>query len=234
MNRYTFALLILAAGLVLLIANHDAGEIFGVGSDDFADLVRLFSLAALIGAGVLIGRRHSFGRVARDLMAWAVIALGLIVLWLYRGDFLALGDRVRAALVPGQAVVSRGADGTTEIILHKSMSGHFEATVEINGRAVPMLVDTGASAISLSWEDARRAGLNPENLNYSATVMTANGPASAAPVRLAQVSLGPVSRRNVLALVATEGRLERSLLGMSFLSTLSSIRMESDEMRLRD
>ncbi|MCX8999810.1 TIGR02281 family clan AA aspartic protease [Rhizobiaceae bacterium BDR2-2] len=234
MNRYTIGLLILAVSLALLIFNHGAGETFGVDNDRFAELMRLLTLTTVIGAGILISRRYTFGKVARDLAIWLVIILALIVLWLYRGDFRSLGDRVFAALVPGQSVISRGADGTTEIILHKSMNGHFEAVVEINGQAISVLVDTGASAISLSWEDALAAGLNPDNLTYSATVRTANGLASAAPVRLAQVSLGPITRRNVPALVATKDRLEQSLLGMSFLSTLGSLRMEADELRLRD
>lgn len=234
MNRYTIAFLILAAGLALLIVNHGAGETLGFENDDFARLVSLLPFATLIGAGILIGRRQALGKVVRDLAAWAVIILGLIVVWLYRGDLLALGDRVLAALTPGQPVVSRSVDGQTEVILHKSMNGHFQADVEINGQMVSMLVDTGASTVSLSWEDARQVGLNPENLNYSATVRTANGLANAAPVRLAQISLGPISRRNVPALVATEGRLEQSLLGMSFLSTLSTMRMQNDELRLRD
>jgi aspartyl protease family protein len=65
-------------------------------------------------------------------------------------------------------------------------------------------------------------------------VMTANGRAMAAPVRLEEISIGPISRRNVRAMVAEDGRLAESLLGMSFLSTLSSLQMQTDELRLRD
>lgn len=234
MNRYTIALLILAAGLALLMFNHGVGETFGIENDDFGRLVSLLPFVTLLGTGILVGRRHALGKVVRDLATWAVIVLGLVVVWLYREELKDLRDRVIAALVPGQPVISRSTGGEAEIILHKSMNGHFEAEVEINGKTVSMLVDTGASAVSLSWEDAREVGLNPENLNYSATVTTANGEASAAPVKLAQITLGTISRRNVPALVATEGRLEQSLLGMSFLATLGSLRMQDDEMRLRD
>ena len=66
------------------------------------------------------------------------------------------------------------------------------------------------------------------------TVMTANGRAQAAPVRLSEVSIGPIVRRDVRAMVAEEGRLDESLLGMTFLSTLSSMQMQSDELRLKD
>ncbi|MOA67884.1 hypothetical protein D3C78_1952410 [compost metagenome] len=64
--------------------------------------------------------------------------------------------------------------------------------------------------------------------------MTANGPAMAAHVRLDEIAIGPISRRNVRAMVARDGMLDESLLGMSFLSTLSSLNMQTDELRLRD
>ena len=234
MNRLTFVLLILAGGLVLLAFNAENGRTLGIANDDFARLVALLPFVTVLGASLLIGHRYPLGKVARDLLVWLVIALGLVVVWLYRGDLQVIGNRVLAALMPGRAVVSTSRGGTTEIILSKAMNGHFQADVEINGQSVSMLVDTGASSVSLSWEDAYAVGLNPQNLVYSETVMTANGRARAAPVTLAVVSLGPIQRRNVPALVATQGRLDQSLLGMSFLSTLGSLRMQADELRLED
>ena len=64
--------------------------------------------------------------------------------------------------------------------------------------------------------------------------MTANGPALAAPVTLEEFAIGPIERRNIRATVAAEGKLDRSLLGMSFLSTLDTLQMRTDELRLRD
>jgi len=99
---------------------------------------------------------------------------------------------------------------------------------------VSMLVDTGASAVVLSFEDAERIGLEPQRLAYTVTVSTANGRATAAPVRLDEIAIGPVLRRNVRAMVTEEGRLDQSLLGMTFLSTLGSFQMQGEELRLRD
>lgn len=64
--------------------------------------------------------------------------------------------------------------------------------------------------------------------------MTANGPALAAPVTLPEIAIGPIRRTNIRGMVAAEGRLDSSLLGMSFLSTLDFLQMRSDELRLRD
>jgi aspartyl protease family protein len=97
-----------------------------------------------------------------------------------------------------------------------------------------MLVDTGASSVVLSYDDARAIGLDPKDLNYTVSVMTANGRAMAAPVRLDEISIGPIVRRNIRAMVAEEDRLNESLLGMTFLSTLGSLQMQTDELRLRD
>src|SRR6218665_1405051 len=121
MNRLIFVLVMLAAGLLILVLNHGNDEIFGMDSDQFGRLVSLLPFATVLGAGILISRRHTLARSLRDLAAWAVIILGLIVLWLYRDDFSTLGDRVLAALVPGRAVVSQSAEGGSEGILHKSI-----------------------------------------------------------------------------------------------------------------
>ncbi len=77
-------------------------------------------------------------------------------------------------------------------------------------------------------------GINPDNLNYTVSVMTANGRTSAAPVRLSEIAVGPIVRRNVPALVAQKGQLDQSLLGMTFLSTLGSLQMQTDQLTLRD
>jgi len=64
--------------------------------------------------------------------------------------------------------------------------------------------------------------------------MTANGRTSVAPVRLSEIAIGPIVRRNVSALVAQDGQLEQSLLGMTFLSTLGSLQMQTDKLTLRN
>lgn len=234
MNRFTIALVIIIAGLALLLANQDSGQTLGMNNDDFARLVSLLPFATLLGAGILVSRRRALSQTLRDILLWLVIILAIVAGWVYRTDLQQIGDRVLAALIPGRAVETQSMDGETAVILHKSMDGHFTADVAINGQIISMLVDTGATNVSLSWEDAERVGINPQNLEFNETVLTANGRARAAEVTLAKVELGPLVRRNVQALVATEGRLGQSLLGMSFLATLGSVRMEADELYLHD
>ncbi len=234
MNRLIFVFLVLGIGLALLIINNDSGQTFGISNEQFGRAVYLVPIAALFSAGILAGNRGGLGVVVRQLAIWLVIILGLVAIYLYRYDFQRVGERVLAGLIPGRAVVVTTQNGEQEVILNKSMSGHFETDAKIDGRSVHLLVDTGASSVVLARADAEAVGINVDDLSYSVTVMTANGRTSAAPVRLSEIAIGPIVRRNVSALVAQDGQLDQSLLGMTFLSTLGSLQMQTDELRLRD
>ncbi len=233
MNKLTILFTILAIGLVLLILNHDSGRTFGIVNDDFGHLITLTAIAAMFGAGILQSRRH-FGESMRQLGIWVLITLVLVSGYLYRYDLQSFGNRLAGGLIPGRAAVFTDSEGIQEVVLHKVMNGHFEANVAVNGVSVQMLVDTGASRVALSYEDAEKLGLAPETLSYTQSILTANGEARAAPVTLAEVSIGPIVRKDVKAMVTQQGMLDQSLLGMSFLSTLDFLQMQTDELRLRD
>jgi len=233
MSRLTIFLLILGIGLAILVFNNGNDRIMGMETDDFGRMVYLLPIALMLSAGIWASRRN-IGETMRNLMIWLVIILALATVYLYRQDMLGVGNRLLAGLVPGRAVVVTTSEGGSEIILHKLLNGHFEADVSVNGRTIQMLVDTGASMVALSHADAERIGIIPENLDYSMTVMTANGRTRAAPVTLDRVAIGPIVRTGVAASVAEDGKLDQSLLGMSFLETLGSMQMQTDELRLRD
>jgi aspartyl protease family protein len=120
-----------------------------------------------------------------------------------------------------------------EVVLRRRLGGHFVAEVKVNGSPTPMLVDTGASVITLTREDAARAGIDLDSLSYTARVTTANGVSMAAPVRLDEVSVGGIGFTNLRALVAAPGRLNESLLGINFLSRLTSYEVRGDSLILR-
>ncbi len=112
--------------------------------------------------------------------------------------------------------------------------GHFIVTAEINGRNVKVMVDTGASAVALSYEDARDIGLRPANLDYNVPVSTANGLTKAAGVNLDKVEIDGVRVSDVQGLVLPEGVMNGSLLGMSFLSKLKSFKVEDGVLYLKN
>lgn len=112
-------------------------------------------------------------------------------------------------------------------------NGHFAATFHINGRPVDAMVDTGATMIALTFEDARAAGIHPGVADFRFAVSTANGTARVASVVLESVSIDDITVRDVRAVVAEPGRLATTLLGMSFLSRLSGYEVRSGVLTLQ-
>ena len=102
----------------------------------------------------------------------------------------------------------------------KSADGHYWAEADVNGRRVRFLVDTGASAVALTLEDARRLGIDTAGLDYDFGVQTASGQARAAHVKLDSIAVAGARVNDVEAFVIEEG-LESSLLGMTYLGRLS-------------
>ena len=221
-------LLIVAIGLLALILRHDQGTIGGLETGDFASLVYKVALLIFIGGAVLALFRDRIAEAFQAAMFWVVIGLLLAVGYTYRHDLREIGDRVLGELLPGRAM-SRG--GTVEIA--RGNRGEFQIVAEINGARISTVYDTGASAVVLTQEAAKAAGLPLDFLNYSVQVETANGRTRAAPVTLDRVRVGAIEERQVPALIAQPGQLRMSLLGMSFLNRLKSSEVRGDRLLLR-
>lgn len=113
------------------------------------------------------------------------------------------------------------------VTLKSASNGHYLAKADINGRTVEVMVDTGASVVALTWDDARRAGLYVKDADFTHAVSTANGTARVAPVTLQQVRIGDLTVRNVAAVVSEPHKLQTTLLGMSFLGRLKRVDMRA-------
>lgn len=133
-----------------------------------------------------------------------------------------------AQAAPMAAVASVKADAATPSTdaafgqpasITKSADGHYWAEAKVNDTRVRFLVDTGATAVALSPDDAQRLGLNPQNLTYGYKVMTASGEARAAKVTLDTIAIAGARVDDVEAYVIEHG-LPTSLLGMSYLGRL--------------
>jgi len=141
--------------------------------------------------------------------------------------------QLTAGLVPSSPLARYDA-GNLSVTLRRGRSGHFEARALVNGSPLSFMLDTGASRVVLAHEDAVGIGLDVDNLNYSVTTSTANGLAQAAPVRLQSVDIGGIERHNVSALVMRPRAMSGSLLGMSFLNSLSGYTVRADQLTLVD
>lgn len=230
---FWIVMVVIGAGLILLMINDSAGSTFGVENYDFSRLIWLGAIAALIGAGLLRSGRP-LGDMARNLGTWAVIALALIAGYQYRYELQDIASRVTAGLVPGSPLALGVEDGHATVTLDKADNGHFEARIMINGAPVRAVVDTGATSIVLTAEDAQAAGFNPAALNFTIPVSTANGMARAAAVKTDEVAIGGIVRKDMPVMIAAPGMLGQSLLGMNFIGSLSGFDVRGDRMILRD
>lgn len=127
---------------------------------------------------------------------------------------------------------ARAGNDITETVIARSADSHFYVDAEVNGAPVRFLIDSGASAVVLTPEDASRAGIAALPADYTAEAQTANGPVRLKPVTLDRVAVGGIEAAGVAAAVS-EGGLPVSLLGQSYLARLSKVEIEGDRMVLR-
>lgn len=232
-DNWTWAALFLLGIVALLIFLNSRfpGALDGEGAR--MRLVYGLTWLTLIGASVIVGWRGRAGLALKQALAWVAIALVLVVAYSYRDDFMGLGRtlgaRVSGELMPTVAV--RTAPGVAYVA--RDLSGHFHADALVNGTHVRFMVDTGASDVALTASDAERLGFDLSKLAYTIPYATANGVILAARVTLDEVSIGGVKVRNVRASVSRTG-LERSLLGMSFLTELRGFEFQGNRLVLHE
>jgi aspartyl protease family protein len=115
----------------------------------------------------------------------------------------------------------------------RGQGGEFTLQARINGVAAPMVVDTGATSVVLTYETAKAAGLPLELLDYNVDLETAGGHAKAARLTLDRLAIGSLVERSIPALVVPHGQMKTNLLGMTFLDRLESWEVRADHLMLR-
>lgn len=185
---------------------------------EFDRLIYLVILVTLIAAYFFAEARIGMGKMVRYAMVWVLIFVAAIVA-------VGLWDDVRHTVVPRQAVLSGGV-----LEVPRGPDGHFHLEAQINGETVDFLVDTGATEIVLSREDAERVGI-PDDIPFLGRAQTANGPVRTAYTRVDEMTVGTVTLTDVPVAV-NEGDLFKSLLGMSWLGQYESVEFRGDRLRL--
>jgi aspartyl protease family protein len=149
----------------------------------------------------------------------------------------AASDRIAAKFGFGTPQAQLASAPSTQrgnrIEVSADLRGHFVVHPTLDGRRVRMLVDTGASVVVLSHEDAQIAGVRVGSSAYAERIATANGIVQAARVRFSEVRIGDISVRGVEALVLPPGKLSMSLLGMSFLKRLAGFEIAQGRLILK-
>jgi aspartyl protease family protein len=223
-------LLLLAVlfALAFVVLRQDGEMIDRVTTQEFSSLAINVALAVFVGAMVLVLFRERISKAFAAALFWTVIGLVIVLGYTYRVELHAVGDRVLAEVVPGWAA-SRGRS----VEIARGRAGDFSVRAQVNGATVSMVLDSGASAVVLTQEAAKAAGLPLEVLNYTANVETANGRTRVAPVTLDRLAVGNIVERSVPALIAQPGQLRSNLLGMSFLNRLESWEVRGDKLLMR-
>lgn len=187
-----------------------------------SDILMRLVFLVLLGGGILItvlGQRQGRGGLLRDGMSWGAIFLAVVVGYGVWDDINRQSVAARFDAAGGRVEIPRGSDG------------HYHLTLRVNGTPVRFVVDTGASDVVLSIDDADRVGLDHTDLRFTGRASTANGLVSTAPIRLDEVRLGDMVDRNIRAQVSG-GEMFGSLLGMSYLDRFDRIEIANGMMTL--
>lgn len=191
-----------------------------MSGDEKAYFFYMLILLIFIGAGFLYGNRERLSTTLLQAAVWVLIFCGVLIGYGFK-------DTLQQQFAPSRAVQS--TDGF-EIV--RGADRHFHLTLEVNGQNVRFIVDTGASDIVLTQEDAEAVGIDLDTLAYLGRASTANGTVATASVVLDSVVLGDLENRDVRASV-NGGEMFGSLLGMSYLNRFSEISIRGDRLILK-
>jgi aspartyl protease family protein len=189
---------------------------------------------------------HGGRRALGEAAGWAALAVLVVAGAIYFNDIYSLARRAIGLpfLLAGNSKPN-SIEARTEraqrpaqspiVELKAGRNGHFFARAEINGRPIDVLVDTGASGVGLSYEDAERAGIYVQSSDFIWHSKTANGVVKVAPITIDRISIGDITVRNVQGTVAEPGRMSTgTLLGMSFLNRLRRVEMRDGTLVLQE
>jgi aspartyl protease family protein len=166
------------------------------------------------------------------LVMFASVVIAMVIAFVVAPRFqedASLPDPVTVAVAtpePSPVAGSRAA------FIDRENDGHFWARADVSGTQVKFMVDTGASIVALTYFDAQRLGLKPEELNFDSEIRTAGGVTYGAHVTLDSIRIGKVKVENVNAVILRT-ELEQSLLGMTFLGELNSYEVRQGQMIIR-
>ena len=191
-------------------------------------LVYLLILFILVGSGLIV-RWHSLSALKgfKYGIIWAGLGLLLVLGYSYRAEIQPILSRTIASLMPGQAMEIKL--GT--VIIKAGEDGHFRLDADVNNTRVRLLLDTGASFVTLNRRDATRIGFDIDRISFSQRIQTANGIGRVAAIRLRSIKIGPIVVKNLKALV-NQAPMSTSLLGINYLENLSAYTVKRDTLIL--
>lgn len=196
------------------------------GGDQAVHVLYLLGALVLVISAFAV-RRVRLGTAVKMMASWVLIFAAAFIVFTFKDEFVALGDRLLVSVRGGEAIES--APGETRVRL--ASDGHFWVEAQLNGEPVRFLVDSGATTTSISSETAARVGITPR-AGLPAMVRTANGTVMVERGRAETLIVGNIERRNV-GVHISEAFGDMNVIGMNFLSTLRSWGVEGRTLILR-
>ncbi|MFY9589145.1 TIGR02281 family clan AA aspartic protease [Rickettsia endosymbiont of Halotydeus destructor] len=191
--------------------------------DDSQNFVAFFSsVIILISFIYSFFSQNNLRKFFLQLSGWGIIFLVIIIGYAFRFELTYASQRVLSVLIPSYSWVNRQG----EIVIARSSDGHFYIDAFVNNIKIKFMIDTGASDVALTVQDAKKLGFDLSKLNYNRVYLTANGESKAAPITLDSVTIGRVFK-NVEGHIGAGG-LDISLLGMSVLQRFKSFEINKD------
>jgi aspartyl protease family protein len=168
----------------------------------------------------------------KGLVASMLATAAVVALLAPRGDETVPAKATTAAASEAPlAMAAKPAWYGGEIVLDRESDGHFYATVRVEGSDYRMLVDTGASMVALTGEDAQGMGLDWDPNDLAPVARGVGGEVMGVPVKIDTMAVGDFEAHDVQAVIVPEG-LEVSLLGQSFLRHVPKVDIEEDSLTL--
>lgn len=193
-----------------------------MSGDQGAYLLYMVLLLVLVGSA-LVSRRLPIGKTLKMAAAWVAIFAVIFIIFSFRSEFMAVGSRLKAEAI-GTPIQAGG-----ELRIPMAEDGHFWVEASVNGHGAPFLVDSGASVTTISRATANQAGI--ETGMRVALVETANGTVQMRRARADSFAVGHIQRSGFGLQVNDHD--DANVLGMNFLSSLGSWRVEGNYLVLR-
>ena len=173
----------------------------------------------------LAARRLPLTYIAKAALAWIAIFAALFAIFSFRFEFISIWERVKADIsgTAGQSISGEAIE------LRRQDDGHYWITVDINGKPVRFMVDSGATMTAINATTAKEAGV--EANGYPIILSTANGRVAAKRATVLSLVVGPHKIENH-PVVVSESFGDVNLLGMNFLNNMQSWRVEANKMIL--
>ena len=174
----------------------------------------------------LAARRLPLGYIAKAGLAWVAIFAALFAIFSFRFEFIGIWERVKADIsgAGGQSVSSEAIE------LRRQDDGHYWLMVDINGKPVRFMVDSGATMTAINATTAIETGVEADG--YPIILSTANGRVAAKRAIVRSLTVGPHRIENH-PVVVSERFGDVNLLGMNFLNSMQSWRVEANMMVLQ-